>query len=175
MNIQPMKPLTDITEVEKRTAEAERIFKEGYTCSQAVYMAYADLFGFTADEAARIAGSLGGGVGRMREVCGAVTGMSLVCSLAIPMYLPESTPEGKANKKKNYEMVQACAADFKAENGSIVCRELLGLSPMTPPQPTPEARTEQYYKKRPCGELVKMAAEIVGRRLLMLSQEESAK
>lgn len=172
MKIEPMKPLTAASQVEERTELAAKYFKDGFTCSQAVYMAYADLFGLTTDQAAAIAGSLGGGVGRLREVCGAVTGMSLVCSLAIPMYLPESTPEGKANKKKNYELVQACAADFKAENGSIVCRELLGLSPMTPPQPTPEPRTEQYYKKRPCGELVRMAAEIVGRRLLQLNTKE---
>lgn len=159
-------------EVEQRASQAADYFKAGFTCSQSVYMAYADLFGLTTEEAALISGSLGGGVGRLREVCGAVTGMSLVCSLAIPMNQPETKLEGRANKKKNYAMVQACAADFKAENGSIVCRELLGLSPMQPTCATPEPRTEQYYKKRPCGELVRMAATIVGNHLLKLSQEE---
>ncbi len=152
----------DYTElnIDERAERAENYFRAGYNCAQAVYMAYADLFGMDTDLAAKVSAPLGGGMGRLREVCGACSGMFLVAGLAIPA----NNPQDKAAKAANYKMVQDLAADFRAENGSIICRELLGLDHKTD-APTPEERTETYYKKRPCAELVRIAAKIVGEKL----------
>lgn len=150
-------------DVEKRAAQAENYFRSGYNCAQSVYMAYADLFDMDVDLAAKISAPLGGGMGRLREVCGACSGMFLLAGLAIPA----NNPADKEAKAENYRMVQALAADFKSQNGSIICRELLGLDHRHD-APTPETRTETYYKKRPCAELVHLAAEIVGKKLANL-------
>ena len=147
-------------DVEKRAAQAENYFRSGYNCAQSVYMAYADLFDMDVDLAAKISAPLGGGMGRLREVCGACSGMFLLAGLAIPA----NNPADKEAKAENYRMVQALAADFKAQNGSIICRELLGLDHRHD-APTPDPRTDAYYKKRPCAELVHCAAEIVGKKL----------
>lgn len=147
-------------DVAKRAAQAENYFRAGYNCAQSVYMAYADLFDMDVDMAAKISAPLGGGMGRLREVCGACSGMFLLAGLAIPA----NNPQDKDAKTANYRMVQELAAEFKAENGSIICRELLGLDHRHD-APTPETRTDAYYKKRPCAELVHCAAEIVGKKL----------
>ena len=132
----------------------------GGNCSQAVFMAYADLFDMDVELASKLASSFGGGMGRLREVCGTCTGMFMVASLAIPA----DNKDAEA-KKTNYALVQQLAEDFRKENGSIICRELLGLDHKKD-EPTPSARTQEYYKKRPCGELVYLAAEILGKRLM---------
>lgn len=154
---------------EERVEKAIALFKEGYNCSQSVAMAFADLYGISQDQMSMIAASFGGGIGRMRETCGAACGMFLLCGL-------ETHPEGMKYpnaelKKRNYEEVQRLAARFKEENGALLCKELLGLGRqgdkvtdnMT--QPTPEARTETYYKKRPCVRIVETAARIYAQHL----------
>lgn len=159
--------------MESRKEKAARLFKEGYNCSQAVFVAYADRYGMDEEMALKISASFGGGMGRMREVCGAVSGMFLVAGLET------GCTEGKdvQGKKANYDMVQKLAEAYKKENGSIICRELLGLVPMPAREEAkegtntvnaaefkdtqPEARTEEYYKKRPCAELVTMACDIL--------------
>lgn len=153
--------------METRPERAERLFKEGYNCSQAVFMAYSDKYGIDEGMASRLSASFGGGMGRMREVCGAVSGMFLVAGLET------GAEEGKDSeaKKHNYEIVQQLAEAYRKENGSIICRELLGLEENTPVQATPEERTKEYYKKRPCAELVRQAAEILEKTLF--SQEGS--
>lgn len=136
---------------------AVELFKEGYNCSQSVFTAFAYRFGIDEDTAKKISAGLGGGVGRMREVCGAVSGAAMVIgSIA-------SATEGKdsESKQKNYELVQEFVRRFIQENGSIVCGELLGLEGKTPKSAKPESRTAEYYKKRPCAELVQCAAEIL--------------
>ena len=150
-------------DVKARSAEAERLFRAGYNCAQAVYMAYADVYGMNAELAATVSASFGGGMGRMREVCGACSGMFLVAGHAIPA----NDPSNKEAKAANYKLVQDLADDFRGETGSIVCRDLLGLNKKGD-EPLPEERTEAYYKKRPCAELVHLAAEVVGRRLMEL-------
>ena len=125
-------------------------------------MAYADLLGLSPELAARLSSGFGGGIGRLREVCGAVSGMVFVAS-ALKGY---SDPKDNAQKKELYALVQKLAGAFERENGSVVCRELLGLS-VKKEDPTPSERTEGYYKKRPCAELVRMAAEILERELLL--------
>lgn len=150
-------------DIEQRAAQAEANFRAGYNCAQSVYMAYADLFELDSTLAATISAPFGGGMGRLREVCGACSGMFLVAGLAVPA----ANPKDREAKAANYKLVQELAAEFKAENGSYICRELLGLTCHTD-SPTPEVRTEAYYKKRPCAQLVRIAAEIVGRKLAAL-------
>lgn len=141
--------------------KAKALFLEGYNCAQAVTLAFADEIGIDRETAARIASSFGGGVGRLRELCGCVSGMALVAG----ELLGYSDPKAEKEKAEHYELIQELAEAFQRENGSVVCRELLaGITSDT--SPTPEARTESYYQKRPCAELVASAAGILERKLL---------
>lgn len=151
--------------MESRVEKAERLFKEGYNCSQSVFAAYCDLYGIDEKTALKLSASFGAGMGRMREVCGAVSGMFLVAGMET------GAIEGKDSegKKYNYDTVQFLADKFKEKNGSIVCRELLGLGEKKSEEfkeTKPEKRTEQYYKKRPCVEMVKTAAMLIEEYLL---------
>ena len=155
-------------DIEERVEKAKHLFKEGgYNCCQAVVLAYNDLFGMDDETAAAISSGFGGGMGRMREVCGAVSGMVMLAGLI----RPASDPSVKDWRTANYALVQEMAGDFKALNGSIVCKELLGLvpmgscSPVPMESPVPSDRTTEYYKKRPCEEMVGIAARIVGEKL----------
>lgn len=143
-----------------RPEQAYENFKSGYNCCQSIAVAYADVLGLSPEMAARLSSGFGGGMGRLREVCGAVSGMVFVAS-AVKGY---SDPRDNAQKKELYALIQKLAGEFERENGSIVCRELLGLS-VKKENSTPSERTESYYKKRPCPELVRMAAEILEREL----------
>lgn len=142
--------------MEERIQEAVRLFKMGYNCSQSVVAAFADLYGFTAEQALRMSASFGGGIGRMRETCGAACGLFMLAGLETGSVNAEDR-EGKA---ANYALVQELAATFKERNGSINCGELLGLKKNNPPSPLPENRTPQYYAKRPCVKTVEEAARI---------------
>jgi C_GCAxxG_C_C family probable redox protein len=138
-----------------RIEKAVGLFKSGYNCSQSVVAAFADMYGFTEEQALRMSASFGGGIGRMRQTCGAACGMFLLAGLE------KGAVDGKDREGKaaNYALVQELAEEFKKRNGSMICAELLGLK-----QPegssTPEARTEQYYTKRPCAKMVEEAATI---------------
>ena len=135
-------------------ARAARLFREGYSCSQAVAMAFCDVTGLDEKLTARLASSFGGGMGRMREVCGAVSGMLLVAGVLYGYDDARDT----AGKRALYAQVQAMAADFRAEHGSIICRDLL-RDPASDPNPTP--RTAEFYKIRPCQRMVETAARIM--------------
>ena len=150
-------------DIEARAEQAVSYFKSGYNCAQSVYMAYADLFGMDPKTAARIAAPLGAGMGRMREICGTVSGAALIAGLVIPC----DNPNDMASKTHCYALVQKVADRFRQENGSIICRELLGIAPMKE-SPVPSPRTEAYYKKRPCVELVRMSATFIGEELKKL-------
>lgn len=139
---------------------AEKLFREGYNCAQAVLMAFSDVTGLSKETSAQIASSFGGGLGRLREVCGAISGGAMVLGMAKGY----SNPTEPSAKKAHYHLVQEFAGRFKEENGSIICRELLG-SVDTVKGNDPEARTQSYYKKRPCAELVRQAADIVDQML----------
>lgn len=162
----------------KKREQAMAHFREGYNCSQAVFLAYAEDYGISPEMACRIAASFGGGMGRMREVCGAFSGMLLVAGLETGATVGKDA----AGKKANYDAVQWLARRYREQNGgdSIYCKELLGLVPRkkessresgeAPEQTagqemftdtTPEARTENYYKKRPCPELIGLACDIL--------------
>ena len=138
-----------------RGERAKALFYEGYNCSQAVLCAFEDVTGFDREASARIASSFGGGMGRLREVCGAVSGALLVLGIA-EGYSDPADPEAK---KAHYALVQEFARRFREKNGSIVCRELL-KNVKTTPGAVPEPRTEEFYKKRPCPELIADAAHI---------------
>lgn len=135
---------------------AEANFLKGYNCTQSVFLAFSDLHGMDEKTAARLSSSFGAGMGRLREVCGTVSGMFLVAGI---LYGYED-PKDYQGKKEHYGRIQELAHAFEEENGSIVCRELLGLNKKKD-EPTPEQRTEEYYKKRPCGKLVYLAAAIM--------------
>ncbi len=146
---------------EERIGQAVAFFKEGYNCSQSVVAAYADMYGFTREQALRMSASFGGGIGRMRETCGAACGMFLLAGLETGC-TDASNREGKG---ANYALVQQLAAKFKKENGALRCADLLGLSKKEPVVSTPEARTQQYYAKRPCAKMVETAARLWGEYL----------
>lgn len=136
--------------------KAEALFKEGYNCAQAVLGAYAEELGLPLDTAMKLSSSFGGGMGRMREVCGACSGMFMAAGLLYGY----ASPETGTAKMELYERVRTLADRFREENGSIICRELLDGPEIGG---TPEARTAAYYKKRPCGEYVRCAADILER------------
>ena len=142
-----------------RGQRAFELFKEGYNCSQAVVLAFADLIGMDEKLLTRVTSSFGGGMGRLREVCGAVSGMFFVAG-ALYGYEEPGTA-GQQEKAAHYARIQELAEEYRAVNGSIICRELLGLETLGADQPTPQLRTAEYYKKRPCGQLVMLAATIL--------------
>lgn len=142
--------------MENKVQKAIELFKSGYNCSQSITAAYADLYGFTEEQALRMAASFGGGIGRMRETCGAA------CGLFILAGLETGAIEGsdKKSKAQNYALVQELAEIFKERNGALICRELLQLRKNAPISSQPDERTEQYYVKRPCLKIVEEAAKI---------------
>ena len=138
----------------EKTEKAKELFKQGYNCSQAVLGVFCEELGLDFDTAMKIASSFGGGMGRMREVCGTVSGMFMAAGLAFA-----SSSDSATEKGEHYKRIQELAKRFKDKNGSIICRELLqGVESST--SPTPSERTETYYKKRPCVELVGDSVEI---------------
>lgn len=152
-----------------RADRAAEYFKSGYNCSQSVLLAFADIYGIDEKLAKRLSYSFGGGMGRLREVCGAFSGMLMVNGMATG----SDDVNDREAKKENYAMVQHLAECFKAANGSIYCRELLGLGSdkSISSEPVPEARTEAYYGKRPCEDIVREAAKILERELYKNSQD----
>lgn len=141
---------------EERIEMAVSLFKEGFNCSQSVVAAFADKYGFTHEQALKMSASFGGGIGRMRETCGAACGLFMLAGLETGA-TEGADREGKA---ANYALVQELAEEFKQRNGALRCADLLGLSKKEPVVSTPEARTDQYYAKRPCVKMVEEAARI---------------
>ena len=165
-------------DIEERVSKARRLFREeGYNCCQAVVLAYNDVFGIDDDTAAALSSGFGGGMGRMREVCGSVSGMVMLAGLITPA----TDPSIKVDRTRNYALVQEMAEDFRKLNGSIVCKELLGLVPMgslaevVKESPEPSDRTPEYYQKRPCEELVGISARIVGEKIIAATQDSIEK
>ncbi len=142
--------------MEDRIQRATEFFKSGFNCSQAIVAAFADLYGYTEEQALRMSASFGGGIGRMRETCGAACGMFLLAGLETG----STVPTDKEGKAANYALVQQLAEEFARRNGSINCGELLGLRKKEAVSSTPEERTVAYYTKRPCAKIVEEAARI---------------
>ena len=136
-------------------------FKLGYNCAQSVFLTFAEEFGIDKEMALKISSSFGGGMGRLREVCGAVTSMFAIAGLK---YGYTSSDDDIA-KTKHYELIQILAKEFESEFGTIICRKLLNL-PEGADSPVPSKRTEEYYQERPCEDFIKKASEIIEKRLL---------
>jgi len=135
----------------KRVDKAVELRECGYNCSQSVFAAFADLYGMDEATALKLSSSFGGGMGGTRNVCGAVSGMVMVASLECGT----TDPKDKEGKKHNYDVVKSLMEEFERENGSVVCKELLGLVET----PTP-------LKKKPCMEYIRFCAELVEEKLL---------
>lgn len=172
-------------DIEQRAQSARQNFLDGYNCCQAVLLAFQDIWGTDEKTIATIASGFGGGMARMREVCGTVSAMGMAAGFISPAIRPKNMEERTAN----YALVQELAGEFRKENGSIICRELLGLDrkPLaTAGQPASETKTEvreiepprpsdrtpEYYRKRPCPELVACSARIIARKLAALSDAQ---
>lgn len=145
----------------KHSEIAVENFKKGYNCAQSVFLAFARDFGFDDETALKLSSSFGGGMGRLREVCGAVSAMFAIAGLK-EGYTSPVDDEAKAN---HYALIQSLAEEFKTHYDSIICRELLGL-PDGADEPTPSERTEQYYQERPCENFIRTAAEIIETKIL---------
>ncbi len=137
---------------------AESNFIAGYSCAQAVVKAFADVTDFDGEQAMRLCSSFGGGMGRLREVCGAVSGMFIVEGL-LEGYFDPTAENAQLQKAEHYKRIQELARRFKERNTSIICREILGARATT--NPTPDERTPEYYKTRPCARMCGDAAEIL--------------
>ncbi len=165
-------------ETRRRAEHAVELFRQGYNCTQSVAMAVSDLYGIHPGLMARLSASFGGGIGRMRETCGAACGMFLLAGLEVTepgdscpaeqVAIDENPYPSAVLKKANYEVVQRLAAAFRQECGSLKCSELLGLSTVGDANTdnqvrisaTPEVRNEAYYKRRPCVKMVELATRI---------------
>ena len=135
---------------------AKKNFESGCNCAQAVLLAFSDVTGLDEGTAMKLSASFGGGMGKLREVCGAVSGAFMAAGM---IYADDHIPTQEA-KAAHYEKIRNLATRFKEENGSYLCRELLEGIPVSK-DAAPEERTEQYYKKRPCGELCAIAAQLL--------------
>ena len=147
--------------MKSRIEQAVQTFESGFNCCQSVFVTYADLFGMDRETALKMSCSMGGGVGRMREVCGTVSAMALLTGLKCG----NTDPENEEAKTYNYEMVRKLADAFKEKQSTIICRDLLGIKEREE-SASPSARTAQYYATRPCSSLVACAAGLVEELLL---------
>lgn len=149
---------------EERRQRAMSLFRQGYNCCQAVVLAFSDLLlpDVSPEQLAVVASGFGGGMARMREVCGSFSGAVMMAGFISPA----SDPSAKESRRDNYALVQRFAEEFRSLNGgSIVCRELLGLSSSAKEGPTPSERTLEFYRKRPCEQIIGNAALVVAEYL----------
>lgn len=146
------------TKYDDRVQKAVELFMQGYNCSQSVFLAFADLYGMDEDMAKRVSAGFGGGVGRMRMMCGAVSGMVMLAGL------DAGQTEGNDRKSKAdcYAVVQGLVNKFKDENGSVICAELLGMKgcKVVKNSNIPDERNAEYYRVRPCSQKVENAARL---------------
>lgn len=151
-----IKKMKKVIIMNRHDDKARELFKQGYNCSQAVVLSFADELPIDFDSLVKISASFGGGIGRMREICGAFSGVCMV----IGMLLSNADTNKPDKKKEHYEIVQAFAEEFKKRNGSYRCYELLGID-LKKEDPTPEPRTPKYYAKRPCPEIIVEAVKMI--------------
>jgi C_GCAxxG_C_C family probable redox protein len=145
--------------IAERKEKAVNFFNEGYNCAQSVFLAYSDVYGIDDELAKKISVSFGGGMGRLRETCGAVSAMAIIAGFEHPA----GNPGDQQAKTTNYAAVQSMVNQFKEKFGTINCGELLRI-PVSK-DPAPSERTPEYYAKRPCARFVSYAAEIIGKHL----------
>jgi C_GCAxxG_C_C family probable redox protein len=156
-------------ENKQRVRRAEELFMQGFNCSQAVAAAFADVYGYSEEQALRMSAGFGAGIGRMRMSCGAFNAMALLAGLDCG----STTPGDREGKSHNYQVVQQLAARFKEEHGSLVCAELLKLKKGAPLSHVASERTAEYYKTRPCVNQIVSAAKIYAEYLEEKALEEN--
>lgn len=147
--------------IEDRVYLATELFGEGYNCAQSVFLAYADVFDLPVDLAKSLSVSFGGGMGRMREMCGTVSAMAMLAGLKYPV------PDQKdmEARRRNYAIVQLMAEQFKKKHQTLICRNLLPAAAAAQRDAAPSERTSEYYRQRPCVRYVADAARIAGEML----------
>lgn len=154
--------------MDNHSETAKALFSQGYNCAQALVGAFCEDLDMDFDTAMRLTSSFGGGMGRLREVCGAVTGMFMVAGLLYGY----TDPGAEDEKAAHYALIQDLGHRFRDEHGSIICRDLLGLGPQED-NPVPEKRTQQYYEERPCADLIAYAAQLLDTLSKNKKMEES--
>lgn len=147
--------------MQSRVEDAVRTFESGYNCAQSVFATYADIFGIDKETALKLSSPMGAGVGRMREICGTVCGMAMLAGLKEG----NTDPENDEGKERIYSLVREMSDKFRDENGTIICRELLGKT-RREQSARPEKRTREYYTDRPCSRLVASASRLIEEMLL---------
>lgn len=147
--------------MQSRVEDAVRTFESGYNCAQSVFATYADIFGIDKETALKLSSPMGAGVGRMREICGTVCGMAMLAGLKEG----NTDPENDEGKERIYSLVREMSDKFRDENGTIICRELLGKT-RREQSARPEKRTREYYTGRPCSRLVASASRLIEEMLL---------
>lgn len=152
-----------LVHIKSRVDKAQENFMKGYNCAQSVFITYADLFGIDKETALKLSCPMGGGMGRMREVCGTVSSMSLLGGLLIG----NTDPENQDAKTASYELTRRMADTFAEVNGTIICREILGILEREE-SAAPSERTAEYYASRPCARIVRSAAEILEKHLFVV-------
>ncbi len=157
--------------MESRVEKAARLFKEGYNCAQAVVAAFSDLYGIDEEVALRMSCAFGAGIGRNREVCGAVSGMAIIAGLENGIVDSKDV----SGKKENYDLINVMIEEFKKTNSSIICRELLGEKKSQKVDTMPDARNDEYYKKRPCLKQVIECATIIDEIIISNSKKINRK
>jgi len=147
-------------DVKLRTMQAVENFKMGFNCAQSVALAYADLYEVDLETIKQISASFGGGMGRLREVCGAATGAFMI----LGMEHPATDPNDQSRKIDNYTAVQSLGLQFKEKLGSYICADLLKLERI-PQEPIPDERNSDYYAQSPCAYFVAVGAELLGNEI----------
>lgn len=148
----------------ERDRMAREFFRDGYNCCQSVLLAFQDVIDLPADRIASISAGFGGGMGRLREVCGAMSAAVFMAGVLVP----SSDPANHDGRTANYALVQEFAARFREEQGSIVCRELLNIRAAQKESPAPSERTVEWYTSRPCERIVGASARMIAEKLLSL-------
>ncbi len=148
-------------DIDEKIKQAVHNFESGYNCAQSVFLTYYDLFDLDFETAKKMSVSFGGGMGRMREVCGTVSAMAMLAGFKYPV----TDPADQEARTRNYGMVQKMGSLFKESFDTIICRDLLPAAEAAKTNAAPSLRTAEYYSSRPCGRYVAKAAEIAGRML----------
>lgn len=144
------------SQVSSHAELASELFRQGYNCSQAVFAAFSDVTGLDRETSLRLASSFGGGMGRMREICGVCSALFMVMGMKEGGY----DPDDQAAKNRHYQEIQEIAGRFREQNGSLLCRELLAsLHPSSTPESAP--RTPDFYRQRPCLRFVETGAALL--------------
>lgn len=167
--VRSTKSAVDVTKyMSDRVQKAKEFFLKGYNCAQSVFMAYADLIGMTEEDAARFSSPFGAGFGRMREVCGTVSAMTML----LGFFEGNADPQNQEDKARIYARERELAEFFLQEQKSIVCREILGLEKGEEEPPAPSIRTPEYYESRPCLGCVETAARIIEEKILSKKMDD---